>query len=97
MDAVRQCEALFAAHKRDIDSMLDALCEQEALKAVERSAIVDNVGWLLTISGRNAERRALKVRTLIRDRQSQLKNAGNLWLFSGDASSRVRAMMRKAK
>lgn len=45
---------------------------------------------------RNNERRLMRVRTLIRERQGALK-VQHLWLFSGDASKRVNAQIARRR
>lgn len=93
---MRQIDVLFGAYERDVDALLDAIYLVPSLSEVSRSDTFGQVSQLLVLSERNAERRVLNVRTLIRERHSELK-AQNVWIFSGDASKRIRQQLREVK
>jgi hypothetical protein len=94
--SVRLVETLFAKYGRNIDNFMDALYSVPELQGRDREQVFDQIGLLLTLAERNAERRMMQVQTMIRAKQHELKMQ-DLWIFSGDRSKRIKAALQKRR
>lgn len=94
--SVRLVETLFAKYGRNIDNFMDALYSVPELQSRDREQVFDQIGLLLTLAERNAERRMMQVQTMIRAKQHELKMQ-DLWIFSGDRSKRIKAALQKRR
>jgi hypothetical protein len=90
--AIKLCESLFAQAERNIDTFMSQLSAVSHTRS--HDALFDDMGHLLRLVERNAERRALNVQTMIRAKQGALK-AQDLWLFSGDRSKRIQSALKQ--
>lgn len=93
--AVKLVETQFASAGRNIDKFMSKLASVPD-HGRSHEQLYDDISHLLRLVERNAERRAAKIQTMIRERQGQLK-AQELWIFSGDRSKRIQAALQQRR